>query len=108
LLDEDRTLGLEIADHVRVVDDLLADEDGTAVRLERPLARLDGALDPRAIAPGSGEQDLGRHVPMLRDKAVTFGHSLVGGAGTVVRTQTDVRVRPSPLPLVVHLPAMGG
>src|SRR5215216_5557806 len=29
------------------------------------------------------------------------------GAGTVVRTQTDVRVRPSPLPSVVHLPAMG-
>jgi hypothetical protein len=69
LFDEDRTLGLEIADHVRVVDDLLADVDGTAVRLERPLDRLHGALDPRAVAPGSGEQDLGRHVTMLRDGA---------------------------------------
>ena len=52
LLDEDRTTRLEVADHVDVVDDLLAHVDGCAVVLERPLDRLDGALDPGAVAAG--------------------------------------------------------
>ena len=50
LVDEDRPARLEIADDVDVVDDLLAHVDRRAVVLERLLDRLDGALDPGAIA----------------------------------------------------------
>ena len=50
LVDEDRAARLEIADDVDVVDDLLADVDRRAVVLERLLDRLDGALDPGAVA----------------------------------------------------------
>ena len=56
-LDEDRAALLEIADDVDVVDDLLADVDRGAVEAERLLDRLDGALDPRAVAAGRGEKD---------------------------------------------------
>ena len=50
LVDEDRAARLEIADDVDVVDDLLAHVDRCAVVLERLLDRLDGALDPGAVA----------------------------------------------------------
>ena len=57
VLDEDRAAPLEVADDVRVVDDLLADVDGCAVEVERALHRLDGAFDSRAVTPGRGKQD---------------------------------------------------
>ena len=53
VLDEDRAARLEVADDVDVVDDLLADVHRRAVVLERPLHRLDGALDPGAVAAGA-------------------------------------------------------
>ena len=57
-VDEDRAELLELAHDVRVVDDLLADVDGLPVELERPLDRVDGPLDPGAIAAGRGQEDL--------------------------------------------------
>ena len=51
-VDEDRAALLELAHDVRVVDDLLADVDGLPVELERTLDRVDGPLDPGAIAAG--------------------------------------------------------
>ena len=57
-VDEDRAALLELAHDVRVVDDLLADVDGLAVELERTLDRVDGPLDPGAIAAGRGQEDL--------------------------------------------------
>ena len=57
LLDEDRAPLGELLDDVLVVDDLLADVDGRAVEVERALDRLDGAVDPRAVAARRGEQD---------------------------------------------------
>ncbi len=50
-VDEDRSKALELADDVRVVDDLLADVDRLPVVAKRPLDRVDGPLDPGAIAP---------------------------------------------------------
>src|ERR1044072_4022190 len=44
LLDEDRAALGELLDHVLVVDDLLADVDGGAVELERPLDGLHGPV----------------------------------------------------------------
>jgi hypothetical protein len=64
LVDEDRTLRLEVAHDVEVVDDLLAHVDGRAVLRERALDRLDGALDAGAVATRCGEQD-GSHAPMV-------------------------------------------
>ena len=61
LLDEDRPAGLEIADDVDVVDDLLAHVDGRAVVLERTLDRLDGALDAGAVPARRGEEDAFNH-----------------------------------------------
>ena len=55
-VDEDRAARLEIADDVDVVDDLLAHVDRRAVVVERQLDRLDGALDPGAVAAGRGEE----------------------------------------------------
>ncbi len=60
LLDEDRAPRGELLDHVLVVDDLLADVDRRPVQLERALDRLDGAVDPGAVAAGRGEQDPAR------------------------------------------------
>ena len=56
VLDEDRASRLEVADDVDVVDDLLADVHRRAVVLERPLDRLDGALDAGAVAARGGQQ----------------------------------------------------
>ena len=50
VLDEDRAASLEVADDVRVVDDLLANVDGRPVQVEELLDRVDGALDAGAIA----------------------------------------------------------
>ena len=50
LVDEDGALLLERAHDVRVVDDLLAHVHRRPVEIQRPLDRLDGALDSRAIA----------------------------------------------------------
>ena len=47
VLDEDRAAGLEVANDVRVVDDLLANVDGRPVQVEEPLDGIDGALDAR-------------------------------------------------------------
>ena len=57
-VDEDRAALAQRLDDVLVVDDLLADVDGRAVALERPLDRLDRAIDARAVAARGGEQDL--------------------------------------------------
>ena len=50
-------LCLQIAHHVEVVDDLLADVDGPAVLLEGSLDGVDGAFDAGAVATWSCEQD---------------------------------------------------
>ena len=47
---------LEPADDVQVVHDLLADVDRGPVQLERLLDRLDGPVDPGAVAARPGEQ----------------------------------------------------
>ncbi len=54
-LDEDRAALLEVADDVRVVDDLLADVDRGAMELECLFDGLDCPLDTGAIASGRGE-----------------------------------------------------
>ena len=56
-VDEDRAARLEVAHDVDVVDDLLAHVDGRPVVLERELDRLDGALDPGAVAARRSEED---------------------------------------------------
>src|SRR5439155_16302109 len=57
VLDEDRAAHFEIAHHVSVVDDQLADVDRSPIEGERTLHRLDGALYSRAITPGRRKQD---------------------------------------------------
>ena len=57
VLDEDGAACLQLADDVRVVDDLLADVDRRTVQGKRSLHRLHGALHSGAIPPGRGEQD---------------------------------------------------
>jgi hypothetical protein len=58
LLHEDRAPLAQLLDHVLVVHDLLAHVDGRAVQLERVLDRLHGAVDARAVAARSGQQQL--------------------------------------------------
>ena len=62
VVDEDRAACLEVADDVDVVDDLLADVDGSAVVLERPLDRLDRPLDAGAVAAGRSQEDAADHL----------------------------------------------
>ena len=57
LLDEDRAAVLQGLHHVLVVHDLLADVDGCSVGVQCLLDRDHGAVDPRAVAAGGGEQD---------------------------------------------------
>ena len=57
ILDEDRASPLEVADDVRVVDDLLAHVHGCAIKGKRPLHRLDGAFDSGTVTPGRGKQN---------------------------------------------------
>ena len=74
VVDEDRALGLEIAHHVQVVDDLLAHVDRRAVLRERSLDRFHGPLDARAIAAGRGEEHAttrSRHAVMVAPADVT-------------------------------------
>src|SRR5205814_9162567 len=56
-VDEDGAALLELPHDVRVVNDLLAHVHGPAVEPERTLDRVDGPLDPCAVAPGRGEED---------------------------------------------------
>ena len=65
LVDEDRAARLEVADDVQVVDDLLAHVDRRPVELERLLDRLDGALDPGAVAAGRGEEHFPDHAAIV-------------------------------------------
>ncbi len=82
LLHEDRPSGLEIAHDVDVVDDLLADVDRRAVVLERTLHRLDGALDPGAVAAGRGEEDTLDHRPAKGTRCRGWGNPWLWGGGT--------------------------
>ena len=50
LLDEDGAAFLQLADHVRVMHDLLAHVYGSAELAERDLHGLHGPVDPRAVA----------------------------------------------------------
>jgi len=49
VLHEDRAAGLEVANDVRVVNDLLANVDGRAVQIQEPLHGVDRALDTGAV-----------------------------------------------------------
>ena len=60
-LDEDGTLLLQAAHHVKVVDDLLADVHRRPVACEAALDDFDGALDSRTPATGRRDEDLPRH-----------------------------------------------
>ncbi len=64
LVDEDGALVLQVAHHVEVVDDLLADVHGTTVLLERSLDRIHGSFDARAIPSRSRQQDRS-HAPIV-------------------------------------------
>jgi hypothetical protein len=55
-LDEDRAARPQVLDDVRVVDDLLADEDRPPVERECALDRLDRPFDARAVAPRRREE----------------------------------------------------
>ena len=65
VLDEDRAARLEIADDVRVVDDLVPDVDRRAVVLERELDGLDGALHAGTEAARRSEEDALDHAAMV-------------------------------------------
>ena len=62
-VDEDGAALLEVANDMRVVDDLLANIDRGAVELECLLHGLDCPLDAGAIAPGRGEDQPFDHRP---------------------------------------------
>ena len=51
----------EVTDDVQVVDDLLPHVDRRPVQIERPLDRLDGALDACAVAARRRQEDLPHH-----------------------------------------------
>jgi len=72
LVDEDRAARLEIADDVQVVDDLLAHVDRRPVEVECLLDRLDGALDPGAVATGRRQQDLSDHESIVAGGLTPF------------------------------------
>ena len=55
LLDEDRALGLEVLDHMAVVDDLVAHIDRRLVLIQRPLHDLDRPHDAGAEAARLGQ-----------------------------------------------------
>src|SRR5262249_1257647 len=61
LVDEDRPTGLQVADDVEVVDDLLAHVHGRPVEVECLLDRLDGTLDAGAIAARRRQENLANH-----------------------------------------------
>ena len=61
VVDEDRTTRLEVADDMRVVDDLLADVDSAPVERQGSLDRLDSPFDARAVASRRGEKKAFHH-----------------------------------------------
>jgi len=63
---EDRASRLEVADDVRVVDDLTADVDRRAVLLERRLDRVDRPFHAGAVAARGGQEDTSDHCFRLR------------------------------------------
>ncbi len=65
LLHEHGALGLQVADDVQVVDDLLAHVDGSAVLGERPLHGVDGSIDAGAVSAGGSQEHLSGHAPMV-------------------------------------------
>ena len=65
VLDEDGATLLELADHMRVVDDLLAHVHGRPIQLERALDGLDGAFDARAVAARRGTLNAPDHPEMI-------------------------------------------
>ncbi len=65
-LDEDRALGLQLVDDMRVVDDLVADIDRAAVRRERAVDDLDRADDAGAKAARLGENQ-SHPLPFVHD-----------------------------------------
>ena len=56
-LDEDRALGLEVIDHIRVVHDFMAHIDGRAKLLQRALDDLNGAVNASTKAARLGQED---------------------------------------------------
>ena len=64
-IDEDGALGFKPFDHEAVMDDLVADIDGSAVFLQGDFDDLDRAVHPGTEAAGAGQQDGQR----------PFGHS---------------------------------
>src|SRR5439155_24591354 len=85
VLDEDGAARLELANDVRVVDDLLAHVNRRAVQRKRPLDRLYGALDSGAIPPRRCEQD-------PRNQSASQSSNDVGQ--TVLRTARRSRTAP--------------
>ena len=61
VLDEDRAASLEVADDVRVVDDLLANVNRRPVEVEELLDGVDGSFHAGAIATGRREKDSLNH-----------------------------------------------
>ena len=96
LVDEDRALALEIADHVRVVHDLLSNVDRGPVRLKGAFDGLDGAFDAGTVAARGGEKDLGGHdliVPTRLPNGTARGTVKHGGAYLVERGHHQARDR---------------
>ena len=60
-LDEDGAAALEVADDVRVMNDLAADVDGRPVQLQRSLDGLDSPFDASAIPARRGKKQPRNH-----------------------------------------------
>ena len=74
-VDEDGAAVGQLADHVPVVDDLLAHVDRGAEVLERPLDRVDGPVDTGAVAAWRCQHELsGNHAAYGNGAAVTAGN----------------------------------
>ena len=115
LVDEDGALGLQVLNDVQVVHDLLAHVDGRPVLGEGALHRVDGALDPRAIAARGGEQDGAARLthahmvgPLASDHRSCSGCRMSDGARRVIGHDADGS--PPLLPgarCAHHLPRVG-
>ena len=64
LVHENGALPFQVAHHVEVVDDLLADVDGAAVELERSLDGVHRTFDAGAVPTRSREEDRS-HAPIV-------------------------------------------
>ena len=78
LLHKNGAFGLQVLDHVAVVDDLVAHIDGGAEPLQRQLDDLDGAVDTGTEAARRGQEDLQRRTGTL------------GGRGRVGHEASDL------------------